>query len=139
MPPAPAYSALYVKRKAHHVVPFRVMSCPSTALRIISRSATPLPKTHVMSYRVRSCPCPCRVLPLVNAITQGVTVIATCEFHYSESTGNAPRVWISATPTNGTHNVHERHLNAHFRQSAPHTAPNAMRTQQDVHFSPYQV
>ena len=118
-----------------------VVSCQvmPSARHIISCSATPLPKTHFMSYRVRSCPRPCDMLPLFIAIKQVLTVSITCEIPCSVWPPNAPRLWISAGHKNSAQNVHARTLNKYFRPSvmkwrttAPHTAPNAMRTQQDV-------
>ena len=122
MPPAPAYSALYVKRKARHVVPFRVMSCPPTALRIMSRPATPLPKTQVDPARSVV-----TRLPLFIASKQVLTVGAMYEIPCSVCIWNT----LNHINKNTAQNVHARHLDVHFR-------PNAMRTQQDVHFSPNQ-
>ena len=137
-------SAKYVKQIRHHVVSFRGMSCP-TARHIISCSATPLPKTHFMSYRVRSCPRPCDMLPLFTASKHVLTVSVTCEIPCSALPPNASRLWISAGHKNSAQNVHARTLNKYFRPSAmkwrttaPHTAPNAMRTQQDVNSFPHQ-
>ena len=72
----------------------------------------PWPITHVMSHRVRSCPCPCVTCCLCSwQSRQLFTVIATCEIHHSACTANAHRLWISATHKKSKQNVHSRTLN----------------------------
>ena len=106
---------------ACHVDPLPVIPCPAMTCHIIPCPAAPWPKTQVMSYRVRSCPWRCNVLPLFVASKQVLTVGAMYDIPCSVCIKNA----LNHINKNSAQNVHARHLDVHFRPSATHTEQDA--------------